>query len=618
MQQAYARAVRERRCHLFTVLGSAGVGKSRLAQELVATLNGAQVLSGRCLSYGEGITYWPLVEVFRGAGAEQRLTAALDAATAEETFLAVRRFLEEVAREQPLVLVLDDLHWAEPTFLDLVEHVADWSRDAPILLLCLARPELLEARAAWGGGKVNASAILLEPLAESECDALIDALLIARLPEEVRRRIVQTADGNPLYVEQILAMIVEGNGELAVPPTIQALIAARLDGLPHEERQIIERAAMVGREFERPAVAKLAPEGAALDASLLGLVRKELIVPLPDSDGFRFANQLVRDAAYEAMPKELRAELHERFAKHLESREDVPEADELIGYHLERAHGYRLELGPLDEGGIELGRRAGERLAAAGRRAYGRSDIPAAIKLLGRAAALLPEGDSTRLPLLPDLGNALLEAGAFDRARDVLDAAVIEARAEGDRSTEARARVEQFFLRGYTSPEGATEDASAAVGEIIATLEELGDERGLARAWRLVGQIHLMGCRFAEMSAAMERCLEHALRARDERQEADALFWLPTADAFGPAAATDGIRRVEALRSLADGRPFAEAGLIALPRDPLRDRRSRGRGTCCHEAGPRRLPGSRARGSACGRRHGRGMGGALLGRSRGG
>src|SRR5262249_32694655 len=153
--------------HLFTVLGSAGVGKSRLAGELGAGLGGeARVLSGRCLSYGEGITYWPLEELFREADAEEQLARALEPGRAEETFLAVRRFLESLARERPLVCVLDDLHWAEPTFLDLVDHVADWSREAPIMLLCLARPELLEVRPAWGGGKVNASALLLEPLAE--------------------------------------------------------------------------------------------------------------------------------------------------------------------------------------------------------------------------------------------------------------------------------------------------------------------------------------------------------------------------------------------------------------------------------------------------------------------
>ena len=563
LRQAYARAERERRCHLFTVLGPAGVGKSRLAQELVAGIQvEAQVLSGRCLSYGEGITYWPLTEIYRATGAEARLAEALAAGTAQETFLAVRRFLEELARERPLVCLLDDLHWAEPTFLDLVEHVADWSRDAPILLLCLARPELLETRPGWGGGKVNATTTLLEPLADSECDALIDALLVARLPDEARRRILDTAGGNPLYVEQMLALIMEGggDGELVVPPTIQALIAARLDGLPADEREVVERASVIGRQFDRSSLAELAGDALrpALDSRLLGLLRKELIAPLANGDDFRFAHQLVRDAAYEAIPKELRAELHERFATHLEGRADVPELDEIVGYHLEQACCYRAELGVPDNG---LSARAAEHLGRAGLGAFGRSDIPAAAGLLGRACALLSPGEPERLSLLPELGSALAEAGRFEEAGAVLDEAVEEARRAGDRAIEGRTRIEQLFLRLNFDPTGMTEEGEAVVAELVPLFEGLGDDQGLARAWRLSGSISNMRCRFEELTAAMERALVHARRAGDEREEGAAIFWIPAAAVFGPTPARQGIPLCEDLLAAADGRLYAEASV---------------------------------------------------------
>ena len=232
LRQAFERARRERRAHLVTVFGEAGIGKTRLVQELAASVDGeAAVLTGRCLSYGEGITYWPLREIVgQATGAAgvrallegspdadvvaERLESAIGVGTGgavrEEVFWAVRKLVEALARETPLLLVFEDIHWGEPTLLDLVEHLADWVRDVPVLLLCLARPELLDGRPAWGGGKLNATSILLEPLSRDESSELIGVLPGgAALAGEAQARIADAAEGNPLFLEQMLAMLAE-------------------------------------------------------------------------------------------------------------------------------------------------------------------------------------------------------------------------------------------------------------------------------------------------------------------------------------------------------------------------------------------------------------------------
>ena len=316
LRDAYEQAVENRSCQLFTILGTAGVGKSRLVSEFLNDLD-ATVVRGRCLSYGVGITYWALVEALLQLGVrppDERAAATLASVlgetttptTPDEIAWAARKTLEAAASEQPLVCVFDDIHWAEPAFLDLVEHVADFSRGFPILLLCIARPELLDRRTGWGGGKLNATTVLLEPLSAQETDDLIDRL--ADLDESLKERIRTAAEGNPLFVEEMLAMVREaGNGEVAVPPTIHALLAARLDQLDAAERTVLERGAVEGKVFHRGAVEALTPDEAQVPHRLMSLVRKELVRPdtpqLPHDDAFRFRHLLIRDAAYEALPK---------------------------------------------------------------------------------------------------------------------------------------------------------------------------------------------------------------------------------------------------------------------------------------------------------------------------
>ena len=270
LRDAFGQALRDRSCQLFTVLGAAGIGKSRLLLEFLASRDDALIVRGRCVPYGEGITYWPVVEVakqlpaaaFDGAGTEA-ISALLrdeDVATSrEEIAYAFRKLLETVASERAVVCVFDDIHWGEETFLDLVEHVADLSRDAPILLLCSARPELLDRRRGWAGGKVNATTVLLEPLRPEDADTMIESL--GHIDATLADRIREAAEGNPLFVEQMLALVKEsGNGDLVVPPTIQALLAARLDQLEPPERAVLERGSVEGRVFHRRAVEALAPD----------------------------------------------------------------------------------------------------------------------------------------------------------------------------------------------------------------------------------------------------------------------------------------------------------------------------------------------------------------------
>ena len=348
----YEDAVADRTCRLFTLLGPAGIGKSRLVADFLERVgDSADVLRGRCLSYGEGITYWPLVEILIAIGVEPDSVIGTSPA---ETQLAFRRLLEARAAERPQVVVVDDLQWAEPVFVDLVEHVADLSRDAPIFLLCVARTELLDVRPDWGGGKLNATSLLLEPLGAERMRALMEQPRSGRPTRRRPARAHHRRLGRKPALRRGDARDgprARRDGEIVVPPTIHALLQARIDSLDGDVRVVMERGSVEGEVFHRGAVAELSPGlvRAGVESHLATLVRKELIrstsPTFPEDEGFRFRHLLIRDAAYESLPKATRAELHERFADWLSTHELV-ERDEIVGYHLEQAHRYRSELDP--------------------------------------------------------------------------------------------------------------------------------------------------------------------------------------------------------------------------------------------------------------------------------
>jgi class 3 adenylate cyclase/tetratricopeptide (TPR) repeat protein len=554
LADAWQRAVSERACHLFTVLGTAGVGKSRLSVEFLSSLDGTRVVRGRCLSYGEGITYWPVVEIVlqldrrpsdpRAAAAIASLLGESDTpATAEQIAWAFRALLEEAA---PLVCVFDDLHWAEPTLLDLVDHIADWSRDAPLLVLCLARPELLDRRPGWAGGKLNATTVLLEQLSSSETDELIERLLgDAVVDGELRARIRDAAEGNPLFVEEMLAMVADSpGGGVVVPPTIQALLAARLDQLDPSERGVLERGAVEGKVFHRGSVEALAPEEHDVLRRLMALVRKELVRPdraqLVGDDAFRFRHLLIRDAAYEGLPKAARAELHERFADWLADRaDDLIEYDEIAGYHLEQAHRYRVELGLVDEQTTRLGERASERLGAAGDRAVARSDVGAAVGLLQRALALIRSPD---WPLERELNliHARMLGGDFAGALAGADALIGRAVDAGDHRRELRARLARGSVAHLGEGE-SPEDMRPLAEEALRVFGDANDDAGLAEAWLAIGRIEHNACRFRARHEAVQRVAEHARRAGNVRMERLARAWLAAGYVFGPFPIEEGL-----------------------------------------------------------------------------
>jgi class 3 adenylate cyclase/tetratricopeptide (TPR) repeat protein len=478
--ESWGSALTHASCELVTVIGDAGVGKSRLVEEAVARID-ARVVRGRCLPYGEGITYWPVVEVVKqlgalpsdklAASALQALLRENDRATnADEIAWAFRKLLEEQA---PLVVCFDDLQWGEETFLELVESTALLSSSASLLLLCMARPELVEQRPTWP------TPLRLEPLQPAETDALIGEAL----PEQVRRRVAERTGGNPLFITEMVSLALGGE-QLEVPPTLKALLTARLDQLEPPERSVLERGAVEGEIFHGGAVKALAPTVPEVLPRLATLLRKRLISSdrsqFPGEDAFRFRHLLIRDAAYDALPKSVRADLHRRLADWLEAKGGLVELDEVAGYHLEQAAGYQSELGLPD---LTLALRAGDRLLAAARRASDRDDGPAALILFQRALSL------TR-PFRCDVHAELDLAQEFlyepVRAAAICEDVARRADAAGDGIGAGLARAIAYLYSSFAGP-GSVDELESLLLAIRPRLEAIDDHAGLAQVWWALG-----------------------------------------------------------------------------------------------------------------------------------
>ena len=591
------RAILHRATEMVTVLAPAGVGKSRLLAEFLRhAAPRAMVLRGRCLSYGDGVTFWPLASIVRDAAAIleddtvevalAKLVAVIGAESADiadriasvigltsgvypvqETFWATRRFLEIAARIQPVVVVIDDIHWAEPTLLELLDHLVEASDDAAILVLCSSRPELLEHRPTWKTERSATHILSLEPLTDEESASVLSNLLgDSALTGDVQRRIVEAAQGNPFFVEQMVAMLIDDGvlvqdelghwsavsavRAIVVPPSITALLTARLDRLARVERTALERGAVAGPIFDRDAVEYLCPDDvrSELTASLISLTRKDFVAA-SDSEfstgsAFRFVHALVHDAAYRGLLKRTRAELHERFVGWLDavSGDRPAEYEEIRGYHLEQAFLSLIALGPADAHAIALGRRGSGYLSTAGERARARGDMPAAAGLLRRAAVLLPATDMQRPLLLLHAGEALGEMGNFDDANTLLSQAAQAASDRDDRALAITATVVSLMLRFMAEPESAeTGEVTGAASDAIEELERLDAHGGLARAWRLMMYVHFMEGNFSAADTAARRAVAEAELAGDRVLEVRFLAALASCVVYSPTPVLQAI-----------------------------------------------------------------------------
>jgi class 3 adenylate cyclase/tetratricopeptide (TPR) repeat protein len=605
LMKSFEDAQASSRCRLATVLGAAGMGKSRLVDEFVERLGDqVTVARGRCLAHGRGVTYWPIIEIAREAAGildddapelarkkiyslvgdqdvAERLASVIGLSSTqfpvEEGFWGVRKFLESLCEPCPLVVVIEDVHWAETTMLDLLEHVLA-TAETRNLLICSARPEFFEIRPEWEGLDGSVS-FLLGPVDKDDAARIVTNLLGGTgLDEAVQARIVEAAAGNPLFVEQMLSMMIDdghlaredgqwvsssGLAEVSVPPTIQALLAARLDLLGPEERTVIEAASVAGLVFPEDALRELVSDEIAerIDSLLGSLSRKHLVHQEPRTTGsddrFRFDHALIRDSAYQGMLKRARATLHERFVAWADrvnsDRDRAIEFEEILGYHLEQAYTNLKELGPVDEHGEEIGRRGANRLSSAGRRAFVRGDMPAAANLLRRAAMLLPERDPARLELAPDLGEALLEVGEFPWAELFLEEA-IEARDDGHGLVPALAELLLLRLKAQAgSAERWSERLVAEASRMIDQSSEEEDEALLATLWRLLAWAHGTSGRYGLATGAAEQAMEHAQRAGDRRQIRLAAVHYALAALHGPTPVEEAIERCEKIALEAQG-----------------------------------------------------------------
>jgi predicted ATPase/class 3 adenylate cyclase len=549
----FDRAVRGRRAHLVTIYGEPGVGKSRLVREFVAALEGATVLGGRCLPYGEGITYWPLAEMVKSAAgisdtdpvtqAIEKLRACcedeavadllglasgvLEAVeadrSAQEIAWAAREWADQLADVQPLVLVFEDIHWAEEPLLELIEHLATWVRKAPLLIIGLARPDLLDVRPGWGGGRMRATAVELDPLQDLESEQLIDALLPADgLAPQTRRDLLEKTEGNPLFVEETIRMLTEsGDGYLPdeIPDTLQALIAARIDHLPPAEKSLLHRAAVIGRVFWHGALAHLSP-GAEVDELLDDLLLRDFVLAEQRSTiigepAYRFKHVLIREVAYGGLTKAERAELHARFAEWLGERAG-DELLEIRAYHLDQAAKLHAEL----DGAVppEVARETAAALEEAGRRALAREANRSGRKLLLRSVELEPTLErryhaargAWRLSDLPAVSVEMRRV--LEEAKDAGDATI-----EGKALT---ALAEVALLREADLPK-ATELIDAALEALPA------DGRFTALAVR--GRIAWWEGDFDTQERVADEALEIARRLERKDLEAQALNTLASA-----------------------------------------------------------------------------------------
>jgi class 3 adenylate cyclase len=615
LKVAFDRVVAQRQVERVIVLGDAGVGKSHLIAEFLARASArATILRGHCLPYGEGITYWPIREIVlaaadvkdddpagmaagkvadlvRDAEDGHLIGASLAGAIGlsaqpirrEEVFWAVRRMLEHLAATRPLIVLIEDLHWAEATLLELIDQVQSLIRDASVLVLCTGRPELADLAPEWRRSAPRSTTIELGGLPADAVAHLLDSLPGGRtIPATLRERIVASAEGNPLFVTEMVGMLVDDGllaiggdtataldpGSVRIPPTIQALLAARVDRLPDTERGLSQRASIVGRVFGQDAVLELTPPDArpGIVNDLLGLIRRDLIeAETPDLDvvdAYRFRHVLIRDAAYDALRKTDRADLHRRFADWLErtAADRLAEYQEIVGYHLASAYRYKTELrelGPLTD---ELGDRAAGHLHVGARRARDRGDSAAALSLCGQAEALPIADSRRRAGVLLDEGLAASDVGQLSEAGRCAQEALRIALDIADLAAAARARLLRLDIWSVDGTFAALDP------KVVAELEAArmdadasGDPRALAEAWFSMSIYSWADGRPTESAAEVRTATGYARAAGDLRLVAELERNALVMTFAGPSPATEVMTQALALMDRSAAYPTVRA-----------------------------------------------------------
>jgi class 3 adenylate cyclase/tetratricopeptide (TPR) repeat protein len=632
--RVFERAAAEQSCHLISVLGTGGVGKSRLVEEFVGALGGrAAVLRANCPQLGDSVTVWPMVEIVRQAagissadtperarsrvaelvhGDERRelvtervaqvLGVGHDAERPEDTLWALHRMLQALARRRPLVIVIDDLQWADTVLLDAIEQLTDLSGDTPLLLVCIARPdELFPRRAGWPGGKPNAMSLRLSPLGEREGEQLVGHLLGGRVDPEVHALITERAQGYPLIVEELVANLrdegrlqardgrwvlqldatdVHARGRLSIPTSIHALLQARLERLEAPGRAIIEAASVVGEQFHVGDVQALvrALDPAEVSAALEELVRLDLVwpdrgyasVPLPPGSGagYRFRHPMIQSVAYERMPEDRRADLHERYADWLarQTRESPDQFDELVAHHFYESFRYASKLDPAADHTREVSRRAGERYVVVGKRAVIRGDVRLVQAWLGRAVRLLPDDHPARLWALPSLAEAQQVSGKLTEAAQTYQDLARSAAAVGNEGLAMHAKIGGLHVTAVHDPRRFLADGRDEVELAISMFTRLGDSLGLAKAWHLLAYLDWTRGRLALAEVAAKRALEFAQAAGDPFWEATALGLHCVILYWGPTPFEEVAKRIHDVLGIAkgSGRPSLQATALMI------------------------------------------------------
>lgn len=599
LRLAYRQVTRDNQVGMVTVFGMPGIGKSRLVHDFVESFapDQATVLTGRCSPYGRGVTYKPLADMLRawpGGWAQQALAmeaggeaarraahclshiAGDNAGTSPELVgvneisWAVRYLLAQLGTDRPVIMVWEDLHWAEPTLLDMIDGMMSWLTGVPVLLICVSRRELLEARPAWGDGRSSATALEINPLSYEQSAQLVTEITMreevyAHQQDLICEQVARGCEGNPLFAELMLDVVTESASTVKVPPPISAVLTARLDQLPQDERRVLEIASVIGREFSWAALRAMLAADDVGDSQAQDLVARLVgrrLISRVSSDGFSFDQALMRDTAYQLVPKSRKERLHlllaDRLAQLAESNGNdcAPDDPVVLAYHVETASMLRRELMPGDTELPELAIKAADILIGEGMKALHRTDFPGAAALLDRARGLMPPTDERQLPLMCYISDCWYRLSEPDQAIAALDPAVAVDGRRGELICAiVRSTVE--LSQGLAKPEEVTGRADQYAAELR---DRPRDDFAWCRFHQLLGQLHCRADRAAKSEAEFRLALDRASAMGDSYEEDKMLGAICEMAQWTPTTVTAGLKLCAQMSER-----FAANGSVLVP-----------------------------------------------------